>query len=88
MTNCTYEVWALGFDKDNMCTDIEKLLGTFDDKQEAIYCAEQYTNVSDVKVDDDEQLVEGDYLEIRVEKCIEHKDYVECVDVVYSNYIY
>ena len=28
MANYTYEVWALGFDKDNMCTDIEKLLGT------------------------------------------------------------
>lgn len=88
VTKYTYEVWALGFDKDNMCTDIEKLLGEFDNKQEAIYCAEQYNSISDVALDNDEQLVEGDFLEIRVEQCVEHDDWVECEDVLYSNFIY
>ena len=39
----TYEVWALGYNKDDDCTDAEYLIGEFSNPDEAIECAEKFT---------------------------------------------
>jgi hypothetical protein len=39
----TYEVWALGYDVDDDCTDDEVLIGEFTDPDEAVACAEKAT---------------------------------------------
>lgn len=84
MGKYTYEVWALGFDKNNMATDEEVLLGEYTDKQEAIHIAEQYNDISEIEAKLEGPVEEGACFEVVVEKCID----TECVDDVYSNYIY
>ena len=64
-----YEVWALGYDAEDFCTDIELLLGTYDNKEEAIEKAKSFNSLDDIKKDtsDDLGLADGDYVDIVVE---------------------
>ena len=64
-----YEVWALGYDANDFCTDVELLLGTYDDREEAIEKVKSFNSLDDVKKasSDDLGLVEGDYVNIVVE---------------------
>ena len=64
-----YEVWALGYDANDFCTDLELLLGTYDNKEEAIEKAKSFGHLDDVKkvTPDDLELVDGAYVNIIVE---------------------
>ena len=64
-----YEVWALGYDAKDFCTDVELLLGTYDDREEAIEKVKSFNSLDDVKkaTSDDLGLVDGDYVNIVVE---------------------
>ena len=64
-----YEVWALGYDAKDFCTDVELLLGTYDNKEEAIEKAKSFNSLDDVKkaTSDDLGLADGDYVNIVVE---------------------
>ena len=64
-----YEVWALGYDELDFCTDVELLLGTYDNREEAIEKAESFNSLDDVKKasSDDLGLAEGDRVDIIVE---------------------
>ena len=64
-----YEVWALGYDAKDFCTDLELLLGTYDNKEEAIKKARSFNSLDDVKkaTSDDLELVDGAYVNIVVE---------------------
>ena len=64
-----YEVWALGYDANDFCTDLELLLGTYDDREEAIEKVKSFNSLDDVKkaTSDDLELAEGDYVNIVVE---------------------
>lgn len=68
-TDVRYEVWALGYDANDFCTDVELLLGTYDDREEAIEKVKSFNSLDDVKKasSDDLGLVEGDYVNIVVE---------------------
>ena len=68
-TDVRYEVWALGYDALAFCTDVELLLGTYDNKEEAIEKAKSFGHLDDVKkvMPDDLELVEGDHVNIVVE---------------------
>lgn len=64
-----YEVWALGYDAEDFCTDVELLLGTYDKREEAIKKAISFEYLDDVKkiISDGLELADGDYVEILVE---------------------
>lgn len=64
-----YEVRALGYDAKDFCTDLELLLGTYDNKEEAIKKARSFEHLDDVKkvTSDDLELVDGAYVNIVVE---------------------
>ena len=64
-----YEVWALGYDACGFCLDVELLLGTYDDKEEAIEKAKSFNSLDDVKkaMSDDSVLIDSDYIEVVVE---------------------
>lgn len=68
-TDVRYEVWALGYDANDFCTDLELLLGTYDNKEEAIEKVKSFNSLDDVKkaTSDDFELVDGDYVNIVVE---------------------
>ena len=68
-TDVRYEVWALGYDAKDFCTDLELLLGTYDNKEEAIEKVKSFNSLDDVKkaMSDDLKLDEGDYVNIVVE---------------------
>ena len=68
-TDVRYEVWALGYDANDFCTDVELLLGTYDNKEEAIEKVKSFNSLDDVKkvTSDDLGLVDGDYVNIVVE---------------------
>lgn len=68
-TDVRYEVWALGYDANDFCTDLELLLGTYDDREEAIEKVKSFNSLDDVKkaTSDDLGLVDGDYVNIVVE---------------------
>ena len=67
--NVRYEVWAVGYDAEDFCTDVELLLGTYDNKEEAIEKAESFNSLNDVKkyMPDNLKLDDGDYVNILVE---------------------
>ncbi len=69
ISNVRYEVWALGYDALEFCTDVELLLGTYDDREEAIKKAESFNSLDDVQKasSDDLGLAEGDRVDIIVE---------------------
>lgn len=69
ISNVRYEVWALGYDALEFCTDVELLLGTYDDREEAIKKAESFNNLDDLKKASSEDLglAEGDRVDIIVE---------------------
>ena len=69
ISNVRYEVWALGYDALEFCTDVELLLGTYDDREEAIKKAESINSFDDLKkaTTDDLGLAEGDRVDIIVE---------------------
>ena len=69
ISNVRYEVWALGYDALEFCTDVELLLGTYDNREEAIKKAESFNNLDDLEKasSDDLGLVEGDHVDIIVE---------------------
>lgn len=70
----SYEVWALGYDEDEDCTDAEYLLGEFDDPDAAIACAEKVSFKSlreAVYEEPDEETV---YFSIEVETVVEDPD--------------
>ena len=69
ISDVRYEVWALGYDALEFCTDVELLLGTYDDKEEAIEKVKSFNSLDDVKkaTSDDLELDEGDYVNIVVE---------------------
>ena len=68
-TDVRYEVWALGYDAEDFCTDIELLLGTYDNKEEAIEKAKSFNSLDDVQkaTTEDLGLADGDYVNIIVE---------------------
>lgn len=68
-TDVRYEVWALGYDANDFCTDVELLLGTYDDREEAIEKVKSFNSLDDVKkaTSDDLELADGDYVNIVVE---------------------
>ena len=69
ISDVRYEVWALGYDAMAFCTDVELLLGTYDNKEEAIEKVKSFNSLDDVKkaTSDDLGLAEGDYVNIVVE---------------------
>ena len=68
-TDVRYEVWALGYDANDFCTDVELLLGTYNNKEEAKEKVKSFNSLDDVKkaTSDDLKLVDGDYVNIIVE---------------------
>ena len=90
MKKYRYEVWALGYDKEDLCTDIETVLGTFSDEESAIQFAKMFTTVDFVTEHYtlNAELLEGDYLEIVVET-IEEGDITNTnIDTKYSAYVF
>ena len=69
ISDVRYEVWALGYDANDFCTDVELLLGTYDDREEAIEKVKSFNSLDDVKkaTSDDLGLADGDYVNIIVE---------------------
>lgn len=87
MEKYTYEVWALGYDADDEPNDIEVYLGEFKTEREAVAHAEKFYDLECVygKGKVDENLDEGDYLQVRVEQCVDNgEDGTECIDVLYE----
>lgn len=86
MAKVRYEIWALGYDKDMMCTDIEEYLGEFTDKEKAINQAKSYQSISDVYDQStiEKYLCAGDSLEIVVETIREGDLSNTNIDTVYS----
>ena len=74
----TYEVWALGYDAKDECTDTEIFLGKFETPTEAIehaknfYDLECFTGKPDHPDYEDLYLEEGEYLEVQVQKVAEY----------------
>jgi len=42
-TEVVYEVWAIGYDSEDDCTEAEVLVGEFDNPDEAVACADKVT---------------------------------------------
>ena len=98
-----YEVWALGYDADDEATDTEIYLGEFGTSEKAIehakkfYDIECFTGKPDHPDYEDLYLEEGEYLVVKVEKCVEfepeddldpEEGYTECVEILYEKTIY
>lgn len=85
LTDVRYEVWALGYDANDRCTDVELLLGTYDNKEEAIEKVKSFNSLDDVKkaTSDDLELDEGDYVNIVVETITNNDPTNSNIDTVF-----
>ena len=99
MEQYKYIVCALGYDADDEATDTEIFIEDFGTAEKAIEYAKKIKSISDIEelIFENIHLDEGEYLEIRVEKCIEHEaedetdpeeGYDECIDVLWEDAIY
>lgn len=69
MKTFRYEVWALGYDKDDWCTDIEELIKEFNNQDEAVAFAKTIESSKYIFEDNcGVEFIAGDYLRIVVEK--------------------
>lgn len=87
MKHIVYEVWALGYDKDWMCTDVEVCLGTYETKEEAIEAADSYTIdglVKDKKIPAFIDEEDGDIIQIVVETIDENEIIPTNIDTVFE----
>lgn len=66
-TSVRYEVWALGYDTNGWCTDIEEFLFESPDKDEAVKFAKNIESANDIFSKAEIEWVAGDYIEIVVE---------------------
>lgn len=91
-----YEVWALGYDSEDKCTNTTIFLGEFDTVVEAtehakrFYDIECFTGKPDHPDYEELHLEEGEYLVVRVEQVVYNAE--ECctegVDVLWQNTVY
>jgi hypothetical protein len=87
-TEVTYEVWALGYDKNDNVTDAEMLIGEFANPDEAVACAEKLT-LADIVFNDDsddcELKVPLGYISVEVETVVpDEEDSTMNVGTVYK----
>lgn len=90
-TKISYEVWALGYDED--ITEVELLLGTFEDPDDAIQYASiiQKTDIEEFIREEqlDEYLLDSlQYLSIEVETVVDNDDEMTNASTIYTRNIY
>jgi len=87
----TYMVWALGYDKEDMCIDTEVQMAQFPRVDQAIQFAKCFETLQDVVDNYYDQIkkfdeLEGDYFNIRVEKVnVSNPEYSECEEVIWES---
>ena len=94
MRKHVYEVWALGYDKNDNATNASVYLGSFKDKKTALEFAQKFKSaecISHQVGDPDYNPIlnyypeEGHYLVVRVEDCVQVSgSEVSCVDVLWE----
>lgn len=85
-----YEIWALSYNANQEATDIAKFLGMFPMAEDAVNHAKKFYDLECIfgigMVS--EELYEGEYMEVRVEKCYEDEDEITCEESVYVVKLY
>ena len=72
-----YAVWAIGYDKDDEVTDCDYLIGEFDNADEAIACAEDFT-IEKFNAEYQKPYEDTTYLSIEVETVIADPEDEDC----------
>lgn len=70
-TAVEFEVWAIGYDENDDCTDCDVYLNSFETPDEAIKYAESLTLETVLQSCEDEDITEVSYFSIEVETTIE-----------------
>ena len=88
--NFEYEIWALGYNADQEATDQTVFLGIAMTAEEAVNHAKKFYDLECIfgKGMVSEELYEGEFMEVRVEKCIENEDEVSCEEAIYIVRLY
>jgi hypothetical protein len=90
--NFNYEIWALGYNADQEATDQTRFLGMLPTAEEAVNHAKKFYDLECIFGKDmvSEELYEGEFMEVRVEKCYDNEedDEVSCDEVVYAVRLY
>jgi hypothetical protein len=89
--NFEYEIWALGYDANQEATDQTVFLGMAITPEEAVSHAKKFYDLECIFGDMvSEELYEGEFMEVRVEKCYDNEedDEVSCEDTVYVVRLY
>lgn len=89
-TNFNYEIWAIGYNEKQEAIDTAVFLGMLSTAKEAVNHAKKFYDLECIFGKDmvAEELYEGEYMEVRVEKCYEDEDEVTCEDTVYVVRLY
>lgn len=89
--NFDYEIWALGYNADETANDQSVFLGMATSPEEAVEHAKKFYDLECIFGKDmvSEELYEGEFMEVRVEKCYDNEDdEVSCDEVVYAVRLY
>lgn len=90
--NFEYEIWALGYNANQEAIDQAVFLGTAITPEEAVAHAKKFYDLECIFGKDmvSEALYEGEFMEVRVEKCYDNEedDEVSCEDTIYVVRLY
>ena len=91
-TTC-FEIWALGYDREGACTNLERYLGEYATSQYAIQEAEKLQTLEDVVSPEFALQLRsrGEYVTIQVQEtavCDDPEDGTECIDVIFEADLY
>lgn len=62
-----YQVWAIGYNKDDTITDVAEMLGEFKYKKDAMWCAERFSDMNQIyreKPDFEYMTIEVEYVKV------------------------
>ena len=83
--DATYQVWILGYDKNNNITDFEVMIDESKDAESMVECATNY--IEEERYGTMEFPDEVKYIEILVETVVDLEDYDENVGTLFSKII-
>ena len=83
--DATYQVWILGYDKNNNITDFEVMIDESKDAESMVECATNY--IEEERYGSMEFPDEVKYIEILVETVVDLEDYDENVGTLFSKII-
>ena len=85
MKDTTYEVWIIGYDKEDNITDFDTIVQSFDNASQAVGFAKKLVDnrLEGIKIDIPDEVY---YVEVVAERCKDFFGISTCVETLFSRF--